>query len=266
MGLRTTLPSRWSWRALFYVGMGLIILCIIYTQSRGALLTLAIIFISSSLLSGKSLRYTLLLVVLAGGGYQILPEQNFSRLSTLRHVDADQSALGRLENWELSWREAIHYPWFGVGPDNHLIYNKSMPSRVQVRVAHSVYFQILGELGFPALGLYILFMGLGLSGLIRTWRMMIPIVKVHPDLIWVRDTCFWMSCGYMGYLFGSGLLNMFYIEFPWYAMFYGSLLGTMARRELASRAQPDKVLNMARRSGYPNLGLTEFVRKGGRHR
>lgn len=69
---------------------------------------------------------------------------------------------------------------------------------------------------------------------------MIPIAKAHPDLAWVRDMAFWLTCGYLGYIFGSALLNMLYIEFPWYAIFYGSMLRPLVDRELAARNEPTR--------------------------
>ena len=110
---------------------------------------------------------------------------------------------------------------------------------MQVRVAHSVYLQVLGEQGFPGLALYLMFVFMGLWTLFRTWRTMIPVVKIHPDLTWVRDTAFWMVCGYVGYSLGAGLLNMLYIEFPWYAIFYGSMLRPLAILELEKRREVD---------------------------
>jgi hypothetical protein len=116
-----------------------------------------------------------------------------------------------------------------------MAYNAALQPGVTIRVAHSVYFQVLGELGFVGLGLYLLFVWMGLGTLYKTWRAMIPVVESHPDLAWVRDTAFWLTCGYVGYIFGSALLNMLYIEFPWYAIFYGAMLQPLVNRELAAR-------------------------------
>jgi len=107
---------------------------------------------------------------------------------------------------------------------------------VKVRVAHSVYFQVLGELGFPGLFLYLIFAVMGLRSLFKTWRMMVPLVGRHPDLAWVHDTAYWLFCGYVGYLLGSAFLNMLWIEFPWYAIFYGTMLRPLAEAELARRS------------------------------
>ncbi len=236
MGMRRTLPdTRWV-KVLFYTIVAINVLCIIYTKSRGALLSLGIIMVLSSLLSGKAVRYLALLGAIVTIGYSLIPSTYFDRLGTLKDVSADRSAAGRLEAWVLSWDEALRHPILGVGPDNHMLYNAHLEVDVELRVAHSVYFQTLGELGFPALLFYLLFLGTGLVMLYRTWRMMVPLVQKHPDLVWVRDVSFWMACALAGYCFGAGLLNMLYIEFPWYMVMLGCMLMPLVKLELARRA------------------------------
>lgn len=232
LGLRKTLPGKRWLQLSFYIFLGFIVLCIIYTKSRGALLSVGIIFLLSSLLSKKPARNLCLLVFLVSIIYMAIPASYFDRLSTLQDTKLDTSAMGRIENWQLSWNEALRYPFFGVGPDNHIYYNKSLQSEVQVRVAHSIYFQILGELGFVGLGIYLWFMGLGLWIFLKTSKSIVSIAKANPDLAWVQDLSSWMAYGYIGYIFGSGFLNMLYIEFPWYMVFYGSMLYPLVNREL----------------------------------
>lgn len=233
LGLRATLHKRWWLRLLFYIFIGFIVITIIYTRSRGALLTLGIILVSSSLLSSRPIRNSVFLMLLVCMTYAVIPSHYFDRLSTLQNVEADISTVGRVENWKLSWNEALEFPLFGVGPDNHIPYNRSVQSEVQVRVAHSVYFQVLGELGFVGLGFYLGFVSVGVWTLFRTWRAMVPVASANPDLAWVRDVAFWMTCGYVGYVFGSGSLNMLYVEFPWYVILYGSMLWPLVSQEIA---------------------------------
>lgn len=236
LGLRTSLPDkRWA-HMMAYTAAVLIALCIIYTKSRGALLSMGVILTFRMLFSQKPVRNLLLLFTIAAIGYNLVPATYFDRLGTLQNVQADTSAQGRIENWGLSWREAVDNPLFGVGPENHIPYNRYTTPGVQVRVAHSVYFQILGELGFPGLILYLLFILSVFVMLIRTWRALVPIAQQHPDLAWARDFASWMTFGWFGYMLGSGLLNMLWIEFPWFIALYCSMLLPMVRKEVARRA------------------------------
>lgn len=235
MGLRTTLPSKLWVRSLFYGFIAFIILTIIYTKSRGAFASLGVILFMGCVLSNRPVRNTAILAVLVLGTYLTVPAEYFDRFSTTSDLSADASAQGRFENWGLAWRTAMEHPIFGVGPENHISYNKTIEHNVQVRVAHSVYFQVLAELGFPGFALYMLFVLMGLATLFRTWRAMTVVAVNNPDLTWVRDTAFWLTCGYVGYSFGAAFLNMLYIEFPWYAVFYGSMLRPLVDQELSAR-------------------------------
>lgn len=236
LGLRGTLPAQRWVRWSYYVVNAFVMLCIVYTKSRGALISLVIILFLRSLLSNKPLRSLVVLGVFIIGATYVVPETYFDRLGTISNLSADTSAMGRFENWGLSWDEARRFPFFGVGPNNHVRYNNNLQSDVQVRVAHSVYFQVLGENGFPAFALYVAFVFVGLWNLLATWREMILAVRRRPDLDWARDLASWMTVGYIGYIVGSGFLNMLYIEFPWYVAFFGVMLRRLAAQEAAQPA------------------------------
>lgn len=262
LGLRSTLPKHRFIRTAFFSAIAFVLMTIVFTKSRGAMASLAVILILGALLSHRPFRNLSSLLGLAGIGYLMVPTEYFDRLNTIGELSEDESAMGRFENWELSWEEALQFPILGVGPENHLPYNHAIAPDVQVRVAHSVYFQILGELGFPGLLLYLCFVWIAVRSLYKTWRMMGPVIGKHPDLAWIHDTAFWLLCGYVGYLFGSAFLNMFWIEFPWYAIFYGTMLRPLAEVELARRANADLTRadqDMVEDSGSPSWKRTPGV-------
>lgn len=237
LGLRRDIPNFKAIRISYIIFISFIFLCIVYTKSRGALLSVVVIFFLAGVLSGKPFRSVLLLVTAGSLAYLIIPPEYFDRLDTLQDINADESAMGRLENWNLAWKAALNYPFFGVGPDNHIPYNRFLHPDIQIRVAHSIYFQVIGELGFIGFSLYLAFIISGLWILFKTWRFMVTISLDYPDFIWARDLSFWMVCGYIGYLFGSAFLNMLYIEYPWYFIFYGSLIRTLVAKEISDQKQ-----------------------------
>lgn len=237
IGLRATLPNRSAVRALYWIGLAFMLLAIIYTRSRGAYLALGSVFLLGAVFGRRPLRDSVVILALAATAYSYLPEENFERLSTIREYREDASAMGRIENWKLAWDAAVRHPMFGVGVDNHIpYYTRLVQPNVQVRVAHSVYFQVLGELGFPALAMYLTFLVGTLVSLYRTWRLALRSLQTHPEFQWVADLALWSFCAVAGYAVGAMFLNMLYIEFPWMVMFYGILLGVLFRQELKERA------------------------------
>lgn len=235
MGLRVTLPKgKWPNR-IFFACIVFLVLCIIYTESRGAMLTMVVILAARAVISRKRFRNMATLLAVIFLTLSVVPYRFFHRMNTLNDIRANASAMGRIQNWELSWQEALRYPILGVGPGNHIPYALSHPHNVQVRVAHSIYFQILAEEGFPGLLLYLLFCAATLSNLASTWRYAISIGRKYPDLDWTRNVVSWLTCGYLGFLFGSAFLNMLYIEFPWYVPFYAIMLNMLVKKEVNSR-------------------------------
>jgi O-antigen ligase len=195
-------------------------------------------FALASLFGPRPIKNLLVLILVAALGYWIIPESYFDRLDTLTELEFDVSVMGRLENWVLAWEEAVRHPLFGVGPNNHIAYNHALSPEVQVRVAHSVYFQVLGELGFVGMFLYLWFMFLVFKDLRRALRKAMRGPANSADVILVRSLAFWLLCGFSAYSVGAGLLNMLYVEFPWYLSFYGSMLGPLIKRELENNVQP----------------------------
>jgi len=232
MGLRGTLPERRGVRIALFVTLAFVVLTIVFTKSRGALLSLAVILATASILGRKPLRYLSLLLVVAALAYAAIPDRYFDRLQSLEDVSADASAMGRIENWKLAWQEAVDNPVFGVGIGNHLVYNEAR-GLGNHHVAHSIYLQILGETGFVGLAIYLLFVVAALRMLRRNWRQLTGIAAARPEFRWAADLSFWMFCSYVGYLFGSAFLNMLFIEFPWYMVFFASLLLRLVEKEVA---------------------------------
>jgi probable O-glycosylation ligase (exosortase A-associated) len=240
LGLRTSLPQKPWVRGVLYSVVVLVVLTIIYTKSRGALLSLAVILIMGSLLGGKPIRHLSALTIIAGLIWHFVPDEYFGRLDTLQSRDtvmADESAMGRITNWKLAWQAALEHPFLGIGIGNHIPYHSAHTVDVAVKVAHSVYFQILGEIGFIALGLYLAIMMMTIRTLWKCWHEFRPLADRFPDLAWTRDLSFWMLCCYVGYAFGAAFLNMLYIEFPWYVAFFAAMLPPMVREEVRRREQ-----------------------------
>jgi O-antigen ligase len=160
-------------------------------------------------------------------------------MKTLENVSVDVSAMGRMENWSLAWKGAVDNPVVGVGLGNHIPYHQAQYStNVIVRVAHSVYFQVLGELSF--LGMF-LFVAMSLGAYFTMWRNWWRFKRIaakQPEHAWLRDLNFWLFCGFTGYLFGAGFLNMLYIEFPWYVMLFAALIYPLYLKSTQTASAP----------------------------
>ena len=86
-----------------------------------------------------------------------LPTEVTARFMTIgRASKTDESARGRLNAWDASKAMARDRPMTGVGVGNFLVYFKRYaPNPNSVHVAHSSFFQLLGEQGIPGVAIWL---------------------------------------------------------------------------------------------------------------
>lgn len=197
------------------VAAALCLLCILFTFSRGGLLTLALV---GGLLVWRSRQRFLVGTLLAVGlcGFLLfsseeLTQQYVERASSISNYEEDGSAQGRITAWTTSWRVFLDYPWTGVGPNNlAAVYARYAPGTDRFRVAHNAYFQLLAECGLPAL---LLFLGaLGAT----MWRL--QRLRNLTSLPWVEVQARMFQISIAAYMLGSMFLNTAYSELIYYLM------------------------------------------------
>jgi probable O-glycosylation ligase (exosortase A-associated) len=192
---RVEAKARWRWLALFCALTS--VLSIVATTSRGGMIglaaALAVLMLAHrpSVRTGAALAGTGVLVVLLV--YLALPavwekkfapffspETNpaFARVSKLDEYQQDESARGRLDAWGAGLRMFADHPILGVGAGVYSMaygmkYKPYGAVTATWREAHSIYFQILGELGILGVaGMAWIFASIlrALLGLRRAWR------------------------------------------------------------------------------------------------
>jgi putative inorganic carbon (HCO3(-)) transporter len=164
-------PKGWvRWSAV--LGVILIPMLILMTQSRGVFLGL-LVFIAITLVGQRRrLRLVFRIGVIALLLAAIAPAGVWDRVGTLRHatstttldeVDgAAGSARQRYEIWRVGWKIVQDHPLTGVGlgayGPNHEQYAlrpEFNPTAQGPRDSHSLYLKVLAETGYPGLLLYL---------------------------------------------------------------------------------------------------------------
>ena len=103
-------------------------------------------------------------------------------------------------------------PGGGFEPYAKSTYEKYSPGYDRVLAAHSIYFQVLGEHGFIALGLFLLFWAL-------VWRMcsqVAALARDRPDTGWAYWLAQMIKVSMVAYLVGGAFLNLAYWDAPYY--------------------------------------------------
>lgn len=156
---------------LIYVGVVLILgLAIIGTQSRGAALALGALFFYLWWYGRQKILGILMIATALFAIMLYAPPQYFERLDTIRNYEQESSAKTRVIAWKAAVRMATTHPLTGVGTGHFPVsigrFQDEIPGDL---TAHSMYFLILGELGFPGI---IFLLSILLTNLFRNRRLM----------------------------------------------------------------------------------------------
>ena len=149
---------RWG----VWLVIALTVIGIVGTHSRGALLSLLALGGWLWLRSDRKILGAAAAAVLAVSALPLLPTDWTERMETITEADEDASFQGRVDAWVINWELAKAHPVTGAGLRNS--YESWISSQVSARTpraAHSVYFEILGGMGFVGLALYLGMLGYG---------------------------------------------------------------------------------------------------------
>jgi probable O-glycosylation ligase (exosortase A-associated) len=206
------LQAKKSWvKAGLVIAMGLTIVAILGTQSRGALVGLVAVTV---MLVWKTRRRFVFLFFLLGpvlyAGYHFMPESWHQRMLSIETYQQDPSAMGRINAWEFAFNLAKDKPMVGAGFDAFLpdLFARYAPDPDDVHDAHSIYFEILAEHGFVGWSLFMLLGGF-------TWRSCSSIVKEarsRRDSQWVADLAAMLQVSLVGYAVSGAFLGLAYFD------------------------------------------------------
>lgn len=173
-GVLASERNRWFRRAAL-LGVLLLVLLIVLTQSRGGLLGLAVF--GTYALSGnhrkiKSLGLGVVVVLVV---LMFAPASVWERIGGLRNatnteelstVDEEGSAEQRWQIWQTSFLIIRDHPVFGVGWGAYPAANSEYAPmsgggefRLGARDTHSTYLNVLAETGYPGLALFLTLVG-----------------------------------------------------------------------------------------------------------
>lgn len=230
---------RWVRLGLLFTG-GTTFFAILGTQSRGALLALVAMALMLGLKGKRPVLTSLLIVAALWGGIQFMPDSWSSRMETIESYQEDASAMSRIYTWKTLWNLAVDRPLVGGGfhSDNQKVFARYAPQGDQigggrVLVAHSIYFEALGEHGFPGLLLYLT---LGLL----TWREAGRVARKTRDDpefgSWVPLLMHMVQVSLMGFAVGGAFLSLVYFDLPYYIVGFVVLVSATVNERQKSPA------------------------------
>ncbi len=241
--LQMQLHSIWMKHGLT-LAMLLTAISALGTHSRGALLAIiAMAVVLWTRTAHKVASGTLLALV----GFMLIafmPGQWEDRMTTIINYEKDESAMGRINAWWMAWNLASDRV-FGGGFDiaRRIVFDLYAPNPDDIRAAHSIYFQVLGEHGFIGLALFLLMWFL-------VWRSAGWLRRNgprNPESKWTGDLGAMIQASIAGYAVGGAFLSLAYFDLPYNLL----LLAAVTQRWMQEEGWKREAADAALRSPSP---------------
>lgn len=175
------------------------------SQSRGALVGAAVMGSIFWMKSRNKFFTSVMLVAAIGIVAMVMPEQWYSRMTTIKTYEQDDSAQGRINAWWTAWNVAkVHVTGGGFEMFQPQTFHAYAPNPLNPHDVHSIYFEVLGEHGFIGLGLWLLLA-------ILTWQTgswVIKQAKRDPDKKWAADLASMGQVSMVGYATAGAFLGL----------------------------------------------------------
>jgi putative inorganic carbon (hco3(-)) transporter len=215
------------------------ILAVMSTWSRGAFIGLGVLAVALVVLSRRRLRALALVGTVAAIVLSIGSASYFDRIDTIRTAEDDGSFMGRVLAWEVSYAIARENPFFGEGFHGvqdpkiwqRYVYKVDIPEIYRhmelpkAKAAHSIYFEIMGDIGFLGLFLYMMLMFAGFY----YSRSIIKVSKRNPQLQWMYDLAVMLRLSLIVYATAGAGVSMAWFEFFYIVLTMISVLARLAR-------------------------------------
>lgn len=239
-------------RRAFLLMVPLVVITVVLTHSRGGFLSIAGVFLVLAWRSRNRIAGLLLLVLVAIGGWIVVPSSYKERISSISTSEA--SAAGRLKSWAVATRMAADNPLLGVGFGHfrqHYLEYEPNPTPGQLSgkdliVAHNSYLQIWAECGTPAFLIYLAVIAMTVLSL---WRVRRRAKDVYAAS-WIINYANMFEASLVAFLIGSTFLNRGHFDLLYHFIAVVMIFERVALEEIA---EPHKFREKGRTRGELSL-------------
>lgn len=211
---------RWC----FLGGMSAVIVAILGGGSRAGFIALSVVGFWFFITSRRKGMALLLIVAAASLFLAFAPDHWTDRLSTIKTADEDSSFMGRVIAWKISSAIAVANPIFGGGlhavqtqyvwdmfkasPGILGMFDIPIPN-FSAKAAHSIYFEVMGDLGFVGLGIFLLIL---VRGLWCRYSIKRTSTALGTEFQWARDMGDMLMLSILAYMVGGASVSLAYLE------------------------------------------------------
>ncbi len=208
---------RMRWKVFHAAAMVLGVAGIVASRSRGGFIGLLAMGAVTWLLSARKIRSLALIAIIAGVLVSFANESYWERMSTATESDTG-TGRERIESWKAGWRMFVDNP-LGVGGGNFQVrfpeYQADYFAKgMWGRVAHSLWFTLLPELGIPGVLAYGLLLFFNLRDSVRLRSIGRSVGGDDGTLLVGLGSAFLAS--FAGFFASGTFLSVLYYSHYWY--------------------------------------------------
>jgi len=220
---------------------------VIGSQSRGAVLAIGAVAIFFWWKSGSKVLTAAVFVLLTTFALVFMPASWHQRMGTITNYKQDSSAMERLNAWQYSINVAsARLTGGGLNSWTLVNYRTYGVPTEQAFAAHSIYFSVLNDAGWPGLIVFLLL-------LLTMWRQLAKVIRVtanHPERGDFNFLARMLQISILAFMAGGAFLSLAYFDLAWHLMAITIVLTNLTRNFSEVPGEQKKVLKRASR-GYP---------------
>ncbi len=220
---------------------------VIGTYSRGGFIGLVTFALGLIALNRNKARNFVLVALTGCVLLSMAPASWFARINSISNAESDGSFMERVTAWKISTMLAASRPLTGGGYHaiqdtnvwkHYALYIEPLDFIPSGRVrptgmaAHSIYFEVLGDLGFTGEFFFVGMLVLSIRACGRIRKLVAP----HPDLAWMSEFAGMCRLSLIVYMVAGAALSFAYFEGVYLIVAMLSVARTMVKAELASRS------------------------------
>lgn len=238
---------RWV-RLVLLGGFCTVVLAILGGGSRAGFVTLAVVGLWLILTSPKKRLALLLFGLAAILFWAYAPQEWTSRLSTISDAEEDASFMGRMIAWQISSAIGLAHPIFGGGFHAVQIQSvwdafKATPGLLGFmnlpvpeffpKAAHSIYFELLGDMGFVGLFFFLCILAQAFFSRLSIARM---AKQLGQSFRWAHDMANMLLLSVLAFMVGGATVSLSYFEMIYMIIMLLELLRVHVKRCLHDQA------------------------------
>ncbi len=218
---------------------------IVATGSRGAFIGMVAVTLAMIQQSRRKFVIIVTILAIAGGLAYVTPTRLYERADSIRSADQSDSFMSRVMSWKMNTLLALDRPLVGGGfsaMEDPKVFSRYigqfglldiLPTDVPVitRAAHSIYFEVLGDLGFSGL---VLFLGILVSAF---WNLRAVRRETfgRPALQWAFDLAGYLRLAMIAYAVSGAALSVAYSELAFVMFTLVSALRKIVSEEVIAK-------------------------------